>query len=646
MVHALRSRRVVTPQGELNAAVLIDGERIVAVLPPAQLDPDIPVEDLGTLALLPGLIDAHTHINEPGRTEWEGFATATRAAAAGGFTTLIDMPLNCLPETTTVSALELKRAAASTGGPGGTPQCLVDYALWGGCVDGNQQHLEPLARAGVPGFKSFLIYPGCDGFTAIDRANLERALPHIARTGLPLLVHAELDPSINAAVAQLNASGADWRRYDTYLASRPDQAELEAIAMLIELVRQYRFRLHVVHLSTAQALPMLAAARREGLPISVETCPHFLHCCAEEIPDGATLFKSAPAIRSRANREQLWQALKDGLIDLIATDHSPCPPELKRLAANHPGEEAGRFDQAWGGITSLSTAISVLWTQAHTRGCTLTQLAQWTSTAPARLTGLSERMGSIEAGKHANLVAFDPDAHITVAPELLHYRHTISPYMGERLLGVVRKTWLRGEPVFTRSGDAPRFTDTFAVTPRGREHTVSCSLPDRDTLADWNALDATDAAEAILPCNGSRAWADGMAALRPFATRFDLTCSADLVWKSLSSADWQQAFDSHPRIGERHAKAATDTSLKWSAGEQAAAQLTDEIQQQLAAANREYDAKFSRIFIVCASGKTAAEMLAILRKRLANDPATELREAAEQQRQITQIRLRKWLSGS
>jgi allantoinase len=465
MVHALRSRRVITPHGEQDAAVIIDAEHITAVKPPSELSPNIPVEDLGDLALLPGLIDVHTHINEPGRTDWEGFATATRAAAAGGFTTLVDMPLNCLPETTDVAALELKRDAARS-------QCLVDYTLWGGCVDGNQHHLEPLALAGVAGFKSFLLYPGCDGFTAIDRANLERALPHIVRTGLPLLVHAELEPSISAAVAHLNATGADWRKYATYLKSRPDEAELEAIEMLLELCRQYRFRLHLVHLSTAKALPLLAAAKREGLPLTVETCPHFLHFTAEQIPDGATLFKSAPAIRSAANREQLWQALRDGIIDLIATDHSPCPPHMKRLEPTQQGEEPGRFDLAWGGIPSLSIALSILWTECTRRELSLSQLAEWTSAAPARLAGLATQVGSIEPGKHANLVAFDSKATFTLTTGMLHYRHKISPYLGETLRGRVHSTWLRGQRIFTRSATG----DVFAATPHGREYAISCSL--------------------------------------------------------------------------------------------------------------------------------------------------------------------------
>ncbi len=443
---------MVTPAGERAAVVVIEDERIRAVVGPDDLGTGISCEDLGDLALLPGLIDVHTHINEPGRTEWEGFRTGTRAAAAGGFTTIVDMPLNCLPETTDVAALEAKRAAARG-------QCTVDYALWGGAVDGNQNALAPLAAAGVAGFKCFLIYPGCEGFRSIDTANLRRALPQIARTGLPLLVHAELAAPIEAAGAALYAGGADWCRYATYLASRPDAAEAEAVSLLLALCREFRFRLHIVHVSSAEVLPLLAAARREGLPVTAETCPHYLHLSAETIPDGATEFKCAPPIRSAANREALWAGLLDGTLDLIATDHSPCLPAMKTSAAGH-------FDRAWGGIASLSTALPVVWTECLQRGIPLARLAQWMSTAPASLAGLADQVGAIAPGKLANFVLFDTEAPSRVTPERLHYRHPVSPYLGEKLQGVVRATWLRGERIFHGEGEQAR----FPLKPKGREH--------------------------------------------------------------------------------------------------------------------------------------------------------------------------------
>src|ERR1700734_2469406 len=381
---AYTSRRVITPEGERPAAIVVDGEKIVEIVPIERVPAGAEVHDFGNAAILPGLVDSHVHINEPGRTEWEGFETATRAAAAGGYTMLVDMPLNCLPATTNVGALEAKRAAAQG-------KCRVDWAAWGGAVHDNQNDIEALAAAGVPGFKCFLVNPGIDGFTMVTEQQLRATLPHIARTGLPLLVHAELPGPIDAATGAL--AGANWNCYSTYLQSRPDDAELSAIRMMLSLCREYGFRLHIVHLSTSLALEELRAARSEGLAVSVETCPHYLHLPAETIADGATLAKCAPPIRSRENCERLWQGLRDGTIDMVVTDHSPCLPSMKRLTE-------GNFRTAWGGIASLSIALPLMWTEASRRGFTLLDLAGWMAAAPARFAGCERRKGRIAAGYH------------------------------------------------------------------------------------------------------------------------------------------------------------------------------------------------------------------------------------------------------
>jgi allantoinase len=445
-LQAFVARRVVTPEGIRPGAILVEGERIQAVIAPDQVSDRYQLHDFGDAAILPGLVDSHVHINDPGRAEWEGFETATRAAAAGGYTMLVDMPLNCLPATTTVAALQAKRAAARG-------KCRVDWAAWGGVVHNNESDIEPLAAAGVPGFKCFLVNPGIDGFTMVTEQQLRSALPHVARTGLPLLVHAELPGPIDRATEVL--ANADWSRYSTYLQSRPDEAELAAIRLLLELCREYGFRLHIVHLSTSQALPELRAARDAGLAVSVETCPHYLHLSAETIADGATLRKCAPPVRSRENCEKLWQGLRDGTIDMVVTDHSPCPPAMKRLAE-------GNFRTAWGGIASLSVALPLMWTAARKRGFTLLDLAKWMAAGPARLAGCNKNKGSIAAGYIADFVVFDPEREFTVTEDKLYYRHPVSPYLGETLRGVVKTTYLRGNPVFA-AGE-------FPGKPAGREY--------------------------------------------------------------------------------------------------------------------------------------------------------------------------------
>lgn len=442
---AFLSGSIVTPEGIRSGAVLVEGERVSAVVATNQVPQSAEIHDFRDVALLPGLVDSHVHINEPGRTEWEGFETATRAAAAGGYTMLVDMPLNSVPATTTVPALEAKRKAA-------TGKCWVDWAAWGGVVADHQEQIRALAHAGVLGFKCFLVHPGIDEFTMVSERELHAALPHVASTGLPLLVHAELPGPVEAATALL--ADTDWSCYTTYLRSRPDDAELEAIDLMLSLCRQYRFRLHIVHLSTSRALDELRTARAAGLPVTVETCPHYLRLEAETIGQGATLWKCAPPIRSRANREKLWHGLREGVIDMVVTDHSPCPPALKRIGD-------GSFRTAWGGIASLSMALPVIWTEANQRGFGLTDLVRWMAEEPARLAGCHSRKGRIAVGHDADLVAFDPQGEFTVTEDRLYYRHPVSPYLGQKLRGVVKATYVRGRAVFGPSG--------FASKPGGQE---------------------------------------------------------------------------------------------------------------------------------------------------------------------------------
>jgi allantoinase len=425
---AIRSRRVVTGGAVAPATIHIDGGRITRVA--AWDDAPGDVVDHGELAILPGVVDTHVHLNEPGRTDWEGFATATRAAALGGVTTLVDMPLNSIPATTTRAAFAAKQDAARG-------NVAVDVGFWGGVVPGNAGELDGLVADGVRGFKCFLVDSGVPEFGWCGEAELAPAMAILARAGVPLLCHAELAGPIDAVAADI--ARMDARRYATYLASRPPAAEEEAIALLVRLCRATGARTHVVHHSAATALPQLRAARGEGLPLTAETCPHYLHFVAEAIPDGATPFKCAPPIRDAANREALWRALGDGVLDLVASDHSPCTPALKRM-------EAGDFVAAWGGVSGLQLALAVVWTEARLRGFSLVDIARWMSAAPAALAGLGTK-GAIAPGKDADLVVFDDTAAVAVTPELIAHRHKVTPYAGETLRGRVRATYLRGERV-------------------------------------------------------------------------------------------------------------------------------------------------------------------------------------------------------
>lgn len=431
----LRSRRVVTPQGKIDAGVAIKGETIAAVVAPEQIPSGCPLVDVGTAVVSPGLIDTHVHVNEPGRTDWEGFETATRAAAAGGITTIVDMPLNSQPVTTTAAALETKVQATSG-------KLWVDCGFWGGLVPSNAESLGGLLDAGVAGVKAFLIHSGIDDFPMAGEVDLRRGMPLLARRRLPLLVHAEV-----ALPDDVPGRLGEPRRYSTYLASRPPRMELEAVERMVRLCRELRCPVHVVHLSAAGALEATSRARAEGLPFSVETCPHYLTLAAEEVPDGRTEFKCAPPIREKSNQEKLWEGLAAGRIDSVVSDHSPCLPALKLL-------DAGDFVNAWGGVSSLQFALSLVWTAAQRRGFGPEQLAGWMSAAPARLAGFERCKGSIAPGQDADLVVWDPEAQFTLFSEMIHHRHPVTPYLGRSLRGVVEMTFLRGRMIYDR-GEYP-----------------------------------------------------------------------------------------------------------------------------------------------------------------------------------------------
>ena len=439
----IRSTRVVTPETTRPASVRIRGGIIVAL--GEWDDVSEQVIDAGDAVVMAGLVDAHVHINEPGRTEWEGFTTATKAAAAGGVTTLVDMPLNSIPPTTTLDGFNEKLAAAKG-------QCWIDTAFWGGVIPNNTHELKPLLDAGVRGFKCFLVHSGVDEFPHVTEENLLEAMPELAKLNSVLLVHAELAEPIENAAEQLK--GKNPNDYQTFLKSRPREAENKAIELMIRLCRETGARVHIVHHSSSDVLPQLKAAREEGLPITVETCPHYLTFAAEEIPDGATHFKCCPPVRERENREKLWDALKDGTIDMIVSDHSPCTANLKLL-------ETGDFLEAWGGIAALQFSLPVMWTNFQKRGFGLRELTNWMSAAPAKLAGLDKRKGRLEIGYDADIVIWHPEKEFKVVPEIIEFKNKITPYAGMNLHGVVESTFVRGEKIYENGQFAEKASGTF-----------------------------------------------------------------------------------------------------------------------------------------------------------------------------------------
>jgi allantoinase len=446
----IRGERVLLPTGLAAATLHVRDGKILTIEGHDARPPGVPVIDAGALLVTPGVVDSHVHLNEPGRTEWEGFSTASQAAASGGITTVVDMPLNCIPATTSAQNAELKREALRD-------QAHVDIAFWGGVIPGNSGELEGLKKFGIHGAKCFLCPSGVDEFPNVTRADLDLAMPVLRDLGVTLLVHAELPGPCDAAEAQLKAANADPRLYSTYLASRPPAAEDEAIAMIIELSRKHRCPAHIVHLSSASAIPLIEAAQKDGVPITAETCLHYLAFTSELIAAGATHYKCAPPIREAKNRNALWKGVESGVVSMVVSDHSPCTPQLKKL-------DTGDFLGAWGGIASLQLGLSVLWTLASERGHSIQKLFQWNALHPARLAGLGDRKGQLKAGFDADVVIWDEAASFEVKPEDLRHKHRITPYAGQTLKGVVKQTIVGGSVAYDSSKGLSRPTGRFLST--------------------------------------------------------------------------------------------------------------------------------------------------------------------------------------
>lgn len=456
-VRAVKSRRVLCGEEIRPAVVLIKDGKIEKILPGVEQQQEqeqgalssSEVLDVGDRVVMPGVVDCHVHVNEPGRTSWEGYWTATRAAAAGGITTIVDMPLNSIPPTTTVGNLQEKLRAA-----GG--QCYIDTAFWGGVIPGNHMELRPMVQAGVAGFKCFLIHSGVDEFPHVTYDDLHTAMKQLQGTDSVLLFHAERE------IEQPLGETGDPCEYSTFLSSRPDIMETEAIRMVTQLCLQYQVRCHIVHLSSAEPLQLIRAARQAGAPLTVETTHHYLSLASEHIPSGATQFKCCPPIRDTANQELLWSALRDGDIDMVVSDHSPCTPELKRL-------DSGDFTQAWGGISSLQFGLPLFWSSACQRGFSLVDTVKLLCQRTARLCRLDNQKGSLRPGYDADLVIWDPDKEFEVKEGDIHHKNKLTPYLGRVVRGEVFGTVVRGRLVYLQGA--------FSPEPLGKHLLLSSTCP-------------------------------------------------------------------------------------------------------------------------------------------------------------------------
>lgn len=427
---ALHSTKMLIGSAFIDATLFIKDGVIINIVEGNIASNDFPIEDVGDLVVMPGLIDSHVHINEPGRTEWEGFETMTKAAIAGGITTLVDMPLNSSPVTITAKTFNDKIEASK-----GKLYCNCGF--WGGIVPANADKLEELINAGVLGIKAFLTHSGIDEFPNVTWEDLRKGLATMAKHNIPLLAHAEIDEH-HEGITHFENNPSD---YMAYLNSRPKAWEDKAVEMMIALCEEFKSPIHIVHLSSADSLKQIKDARDKALPLTVETCPQYLYFCAEEIPDGNTLFKCAPPIREKENNEKLWEAIKTGLIDFVVTDHSPATPDLKKI-------DSGNLKEAWGGIASIQFSLPVVWTAGQKRNLELNKLASLMSANVAKFIGFGNTKGQLKIGYDADIVVWNPEENFTVKSNDIHYRHKISPYVGEKLKGVVKQTYIGGKKVF------------------------------------------------------------------------------------------------------------------------------------------------------------------------------------------------------
>lgn len=430
----IKAKRILLPDCISSGSIIVKNEKIVGIergLDTTYLTSKAKVLDAGDLAVMPGVVDSHVHVNEPGRTDWEGFATATQAAASGGITTIVDMPLNSIPPTTTLDGFYTKLDSARN-------KCWTDVAFWGGVVPGNQAEIKPMVNAGVKGFKCFLIHSGVDEFPSVTESDVRMAMEQMQGTDAVFLFHAEVE-----IPQETENTSRDPAKYTTFLQSRPEAMENQAIELVINLCREYRVPCHIVHLSSASALPMIRKAREEGVPLTIETTHHYLSLLAENVPDGATQFKCCPPVRDANNQECLWQALKSRDIDLVVSDHSPCTVDLKLM-------DRGDFMAAWGGISSVQYGLSIFWSQASSRGFSLHDVVRVMCEEPAKLSRLSHRKGKIAVGMDADFVLWDPDEPIVIDQKITRHKNKVTPYHNMKLRGVIHKTILRGNVVYER----------------------------------------------------------------------------------------------------------------------------------------------------------------------------------------------------